>query len=176
MPRRLLDRILPSYRRIQRQWFLRPFAAVLHDPALWSTHRRNVLRASAAGLFIAFVPFPIHTALAGIAAVYLRVNIAVAILASWVANPLTMAPMYYGAYSVGARLLGHNPPDEALEFTLEGLTEGLELIWQPLLLGCLICAIALSALGYVTLNWLWVRHVRRRFRRRNAGASSRRRV
>jgi len=168
----MLDRILPNYGRMQRQWFLRPFTAVLQDPALWSTHRRNVLRAAAAGLFICFVPFPIHTALAGVTAVYLRVNVAVAVLASWVANPLTMAPMYYGAYAVGARLLGQAPPDAALEYTLEGLAEGLELIWQPLLLGCLICGVTLSVLGYIALNWLWVRHVRRRFRRRNARLSS----
>lgn len=171
MPRRILDRILPSYTRIQRQWFLRPFNAVLHDPALWSTHRRNVLLAVAAGLFIAFIPFPIHTVLAGIAAVYLRVNVAATILVSWTANPLTMGPMYYGAYRVGLAVLRQTPSDQPLVFSLDGLANALELAWRPLLLGCLICGVTVAVASYALLNWLWVRRARRRFRRRNAPIS-----
>lgn len=173
MPRHILDKILPGRGQLRGRWFLRPFEAVLHDPALWSTHRRNVLRAMAAGLFIAFIPFPIHTALAGITAVCLRMNVAVAILVSWIANPLTMGPMYYGAYNVGLWLLRQSPLEEQPEFTLAGLADGLELVWQPLLLGCLVCGVGIATLGYLTLNWLWIRQTRRRFRRRNACPSRR---
>ena len=89
MPRRFLRNVLPSQANLKKRWFLRPFSALLHDPALWATHRRNVLRALALGIFISFIPFPVHTAMAAIVALYLRVNLAVAVLASWLSNPVT---------------------------------------------------------------------------------------
>ena len=60
--------------------------------------------------------------------------------------------MYYGAYSVGLWLLRQSPLEEPPEFTLTDLTDGLELVWQPLLLSCLVCNVTVATLGYLTLN------------------------
>lgn len=166
MPRRFLRRVLPSQAAIRRQWFLRPFSALLHDPAIWATHRRNVLRALALGIFICFIPFPVHTALAAVTALYLRVNVPVAILGSWMSNPLTFGPMFYGAYRVGVLLLGDPAEAEPGQFSAGGPASLVSDIWPPLLLGCLVCGLTLALLSYWVLNRIWVWRVRRRFRTR----------
>ncbi len=167
MPRRMLHKVLPSHTQVRRQWFLRPFRALLSDPALWATHRRNTLRAMAVGLFISFIPFPIHTVLAGVVALYLRVNIPVAIVASWMSNPLTFGPIYYGCYVLGRVLLGEAPDGEPGSFSMDSMGEHLAEIWEPLLLGCLVAATVTTAVSYWALNRLWIRHVRRQFHRRS---------
>ena len=166
MPRRTLSRILPSRTRISEQWFLRPFRAVLHDPALWATHRRNVLRALAVGLMVCFIPFPIHTALAAALALLLRMNLPVAIVATLASNPLTMGPMYYGAYRVGLLALGQETVAGPISFSMEGMMANLAEVWAPLLLGCAICGASLAAVSYLILNQVWVASARRRFRNR----------
>ncbi len=166
MPRQFLRRVLPHPTNLKKQWFLRPFRALLHDPALWATHRRNVLRALALGIFISFIPFPIHTALSGVAALYLRINVPVAIVASWLSNPVTFGPMYYGAYRLGAIVLGSPAAASRSEFSVEHLQALLGEIWQPLIVGCLIAGTSLSLAAYWILNRLWIRQVRRRFQLR----------
>ena len=166
MPRRILDKILPHHSVVREQWFLRPFRALLGDPALWATHRRNVLQAMAVGVLISFIPFPIHTAMAAILALYLRINIPVSILASWFANPITMGPLYYGAYRLGLVMLGQSPQQDSIEFTLSYISEHIDELWAPLLLGCLVMGIACATACYVILNWLWIRRLRRRYRLR----------
>ncbi len=166
MPRKFLRRILPSQATIRKQWFLRPFNALLHDPALWATHRRNVLRAMALGIFICFIPFPIHTALAAVTALYFRVNVPVAILASWISNPLTFGPMYYGAYRLGVFLLGASADAGPAQFSGGELDSPLHDIWQPLLLGCLVLGFGIAMIAYWVLNRLWVWQVRKRIRSR----------
>ncbi len=167
MPRRTLSKILPSQAQIKRRWFLRPFRAVLHDPALWATHRRNVLRAVAAGILIGFIPFPIHTALAGVVAVMMRMNLPVAILTSWLSNPLTFGPIYYGAYRVGLLVLGMPPDDGTIEFTAAGIAEDMGRAWKPLLVGCAICGVSIAGASYFALNRAWIYLARRRFHRRD---------
>ena len=170
MPRRILKKVLPSHAQVRRQWFLRPFRALLSDPALWATHRRNTLRAMSVGLFIAFIPFPVHTVLASLAALYLRVNIPVAILASWVSNPLTFGPIYYGAFVLGRWLLGQEPDGDPDAFSMDALGEELAEIWEPLLLGCLVAGTVTVVISYWGLNRLWIGYVRRQMHRRSLAA------
>jgi uncharacterized protein (DUF2062 family) len=166
MPRRTLSRILPSHANISGRWFLRPFRAVLHDPALWATHRRNVLRALAVGLMVCFIPFPIHTALAATLAVLFRMNLPVAIVATMVSNPLTMGPMFYGAYRVGLLILGQERVARPVSFSMDGMMANLAEVWAPLLLGCAICGASIAAVSYLVLNQVWIASARRRFRSR----------
>lgn len=166
MPRRFLRNVLPSQANLKKRWFLRPFSALLHDPALWATHRRNVLRALALGIFISFIPFPVHTAMAAIVALYLRVNLAVAVLASWLSNPVTFGPMYYGAYRLGVAMLGSSPAAARTDFSIGDMTGLFLNVWQPLLLGCLVAGSTLALVAYWVLNRLWIRQVHRRLRLR----------
>lgn len=172
MPRRWLKRFIPQRHTVDQRWFLRPFRALLHDPALWAVHRRNVLRATAVGIVSAFVPIPGQTALAGLLAVYFRVNVPVALLASMVSNPVTMGPLYYGAYRLGLVVLGDRAGEEAPALPLESSWSQVGDVVAPLLIGCALLAVVAVAVAWPLINWLWVSAIRRQLRRRAAGRSA----
>ena len=166
MPRKFLNRVLPARARLRELWFLRPFDVLLHDPALWATHRKNVLKAFALGLFSCFLPIPGQTAVSTLIALWLRVNLPVAIAASWIANPVTSGPLYYACYRVGSWLLGRQPGKFHVEFSFEWLWSELGRIWQPLLLGCLVMGVVVTTVAVFTLNRIWIRASRRQFQHR----------
>lgn len=132
---------------------MKPFDPVLGDPAYWSLNRRNVTRAVALGLFIAFIPIPLHLFLAALLAIALRVNLPVTLTAVFLTNPLTMVPLYYAAYWTGCHLLGvevlHELPKSdpgALLPVWQGP------FWQPFLLGSVVLGLAVALVGYVLLG------------------------
>lgn len=143
---------------------MRPFASVLGDPALWSLNRRNVTRAVALGLFIAFIPLPAHVVLAALMAVALRVNLPVTLTAVFITNPLTMVPLYMAAYWVGALLLGIDMQPRTSNQSLQAFWHGP--FWQPFLLGCLVLGLAIAVLGYVLLGALWHTSLVRKYHQR----------
>src|SRR6056297_1308546 len=166
MPRKFLNRVLPARAYLQEQWFLRPFNALLHDPALWATHRKNVLKAFALGLFSCFLPIPGQTFVPVSIALWLRVNLPVTVAASWIANPVTSGPLYYACYRLGSWLLDRSPGTFRIEFSFDWLWSEIERIWQPLLLGCLVPGIVVTGLAVFVVNQLWIRASRRRFEQR----------
>ncbi len=166
MPRKFLNRALPSRAYLREQWFLRPFNVLLHDPALWATHRKNVLKAFGLGLFACFLPIPGQTVLPALIALWLRVNLPVTIAASWLANPVTSGPLYYACYRVGSWLLGRPAGRFHVEFSFEWLWQEIGRIWQPLLLGCLVLGVIVTGVSVFVLNRIWIRASRRHFRER----------
>ena len=46
-------------------------------------------------LAISFIPLPVHLLLVVLAAIWWRLNVAVAIAGTYVVNPFTMVPVYY---------------------------------------------------------------------------------
>ena len=168
MPRRFLKRVLPQRSAVGEQWFLRPFRALLNDPALWALHRRNVLRGTTVGIVSGFMPIPGQTILAGLLALFFRVNVPVALLASMISNPVTMGPLYYGAYRLGRLLVGRAPGSAAPELPSPGMWEHVGGVVLPLLLGCAIFAAVSAGAAWLIINWLWVSSNRRRLRQRAA--------
>lgn len=166
MPRKFLKRVLPARAYLRKQWFLRPFNALSHDPALWATHRKNVLKAFALGLFACFLPIPGQTVATVLIALWLRVNLAVTILASWIANPVTIGPLYYACYRLGSWLLGRPAGRFYIELSFDWLWSEIGRIWQPLLLGCLVLGVAVTGVSVFVLNWIWIRASRRQFQER----------
>jgi uncharacterized protein (DUF2062 family) len=155
MPRRVFKSLNRQRHRLKERWFLKPFRLLLEHPVYWSLNRRNVTRAFAVGLFIAFIPLPIHILLAPAIALILRLNIPAVVAGTLLTNPFTVVPLYVTAYWVGAQMLGI--PERHVEFamTWEWLQTELLPIWKPFLLGCFVMG-ALSALaGYALLGGLW---------------------
>lgn len=134
----------------------------------FAVNRRSVSGALATGAFISMLPLPGHTPLAVLCALLLRVNLGVAALAAWLNTPLTMVPVFYFEYRLGARLLGLPSREWPAEVDLEWLQAQLALIWRPLLLGGLIAATATALLIYfgTSLLWRWSTARRRRQPRR----------
>lgn len=104
---RWLRRHIPTRETVHHNRFLRPFARHLSDPALWRLHRRSVPRAVALGLGVGvIIPF-MHVFVAALLAIPLRANVAIAAACTLVVNPLTIPPIYYAAYRIGAWELHH---------------------------------------------------------------------
>jgi uncharacterized protein (DUF2062 family) len=155
MPRRFFKSMSRQRQRWKQRWFMRPFRLILEHPAYWTLNRRSVTRAVALGLFISFVPLPIHIFVAAVAALALRLNVPAAIAGTFLANPLTMVPMYISAYWVGCQLLGIAFHNISFELSWNWLTTALIPIWKPFLLGCLILGTCAAIAGYITLGGIW---------------------
>jgi uncharacterized protein (DUF2062 family) len=171
MPRELLKRVLHP-RALREQWYLRLFGSRLADPRLWSLQRRGVTGAFGAGLAICFVPLPVHLPLATLTAIVWRLNIPAIIATVFIVNPLTMVPIYYGAYRVGALITGVHPRHFGFKLSWDWLQHGLGPMWKPFLVGCLVCSIVCGITGWLGLELLWRwRVLNRRYRvRRPASA------
>ena len=153
--RGFFKRILPAHHVIREHKHLRVLGTLLHDPNLFHITRRSAAGGVAIGLFIAFMPLPAHMLIAAILAIYLRVNLPLAVVLVWLTNPFTLAPYLFLAYKTGALIL--NIPAEPFNFelTFTWAGEALHEIWQPLLLGCLTYSTATATTGYFLVKWLW---------------------
>jgi uncharacterized protein (DUF2062 family) len=136
-----------------------PFRHLLHDHRLWSIRRKTVVPAFSIGLAVAFVPFPGHAVIASLLALLLRVNIPVAVLSTFLSNPLTMGPLYFGAYLLGSALLGIDPQPFAFEMSPEWARTVFTSVWLPLTLGCVLLGAASAVIGYVVLDAFWRYHI-----------------
>lgn len=134
---------------------MRPFRLLLEHPAYWSLNRRSITRAVALGLFVSFVPLPVHIILGAVLALLFRVNVPAAVTVTFITNPLTMVPMFLAAYWVGGRLLGVSVHDIHFEMSWHWLSTSFVPIWKPFLLGCLVMGTTAAVLGYITLGGIW---------------------
>lgn len=132
-----------------------PFRHLLHDNRLWAIRRKTVVPAFALGAAISFMPFPGHMAQAVLLALLLRVHIPVTALSTFISNPITMGPMYYAAYRIGAALLGIDPGPFSFELSWDWVRDVFLEIWLPLTLGCLLLASAAAVIGFVGLDAVW---------------------
>lgn len=155
MPRRFFRKFAFKRHHLSDQWFMTPFRHLLQDHRLWGIRRRTVVPAVAIGFFVAFLPTPGHTLMGALLALLFRVNVPVAALATWISNPVTMAPMYYFAYQLGSALLDTPVRDFQFDMSWDWVTHTFVTIWQPMLLGCVILGTAAAILGYVVLDLLW---------------------
>lgn len=164
MPRQFLRRISRQYRQKEVPWYLRPFRALLSHPMYFSINRRSVTKAVWIGVFISMLPFPGHTPVAVLLALLLGCNLPIAALAVWFNSPMTMLPVFYAEYRLGAFLLGtpSRPWPESVSWVwLQGEIAG---IWKPLLLGSVLAALATASAVYMITNalWRWSANRRRR--------------
>jgi hypothetical protein len=173
MPRRLVKHIARWVHTNRQRWYLRVFGERIADLHLWSLNRRSITAAFGAGIAIAFIPLPIHTLLAVVVAIVWRLNLPVTLASTWVINPVTLVPAYYGAYRLGTWLLRDEPRNFRFQMSWDWLEHGLGPRWAPFLFGCLVCAVAGALLGRILLEQIWRFAVRRKYRlRRPRSASS----
>ena len=157
MPRKLLKKYLPNHKEIKENKYLSIFGSLLHASELWHFSRHSIAKAFAVGLFCAWVPVPFQMVLAAGGAILFRANLPMSIALVWITNPLTMPPMFYAAYKVGAAVMGVGEVPFEMELTLDWLINGTLLIWQPFLLGCFIVGVVSAVSGYfgIQLFWRW---------------------
>jgi uncharacterized protein len=116
-------------------------------------------------MFCGLIPGPLQMLGAGIAALFLRVNLPVALLTTLYTNPVTIVPLYLVAYKIGSFVFGVTsgrepaPPPEwvwsELASTLKAYSEWMLSLGAPLALGVLLLATILAALGYMVVRVAW---------------------
>lgn len=164
---------VPTRETIEAHPFLRPVAHRILAPALWRFNRRSVPRGVALGLFAGILfPFP-HMALAAILALPLRANVPIAVVTTLVNNPVTLLPIMAAAYRIGHWIL-------RLDRTVQGhpIATNVEanagwLHWvvaqggPATIVGLLVMATTLSAIGYIATSLIWRWRVGGKWRNRS---------
>jgi len=171
MPKRLIKKYMPDHKMIKEHKHLQVFGKLLQDANLWHFNRRSVSGAFAVGLFCAFIPLPMQMVIAAAIAIMFRVNLPISVSLVWLTNPLTMPPIFYAAYKIGAFATGQKALTSEYHLTAQWFSEQLHLIWQPFLLGCLISGIASAIIAYAIIRFLWRLHILRHLRLRKARAN-----
>jgi len=122
------------------------------------------------GLAVCFIPLPVHFVVASLLAVWLRLNIPVIYATILLINPVTIVPVYYLAYRLGAFLLDLPPTGFAFQMSWDWLQNGLGPMWKPFLVGCLVCGVVGGVLGYMGLELAWRWRVASKYRARHIPA------
>ena len=125
----------------------------------------RVAAAFAIGVFIAFFPIlGIHTGMALVIALALRLNKVAILAGAWTNNPWTLAPMYTAGTLLGCAVLGVSPASlGAVDWSLSGrafyasLAEGLRPLVLPFVLGNLLLGAAAAGLAFFGLRALLAR-------------------
>jgi uncharacterized protein (DUF2062 family) len=115
---------------------------------------------------MAFVPIPFQMIPAAALAIWRRVNLPISVGLVWITNPLTMPPIFYFAYKLGAWILGVEVNTQNFDISWEWIKTELVTIWEPFLLGCLICAVVSAVVGALGIRLLWRLNVIRQWEHR----------
>ncbi len=150
---------------MQKHPHLQGFGKRLQDPNLWHLNRRSVSGAVAVGLFCALLPVPGQMFLAAALAIWARVNLPVSVVLIFATNPLTMPPVFYGTYKLGAWIMDLPPKQIDFELSIDWLIS-MQHIWKPLFLGSLVAAVIVAALGFVLTRLIWRLHIINRMKSR----------
>lgn len=146
---------IPSREELEKNRWLGMLAPYLADAKLWHWSRRGVAAGVAIGLFVGVLIPVAQILLAAVAAVFLRAHIPVAAATTFVTNPLTVPPIYYAAYQLGAWVTG-TPTPEAFSFAdPASILENIATIGIPLLAGLAISATFLALAGYLLISQAW---------------------
>lgn len=173
MPRKLLKRMMPEPAKIKENKSLSALGDWIHDPNLWHLTRHSASTAFLVGLFAALLPMPGQTLVAAALAVVVRANLPIAVVLTWVTNPLTAAAFAVLAYNVGAWVLSSPPLPTNFEFSFDAMFGEFGAIAKPFLLGSIVTGIVLGCIGYVSIRALWRWHVVRQWEARKRARANR---
>lgn len=173
MPRQIFKRYMPNPEKLKSNPSLRFLGNLIHDPNLWHLNRHSVARAVAVGLFWAMLPIPMQMFAAAFLAIPLRANLPISVGLVWVTNPVTMPPIFYANYKLGAWLLGTPTLQLPDKITLSWILEVTTKHWQPLFTGSIVTGLLLAMTGYFATLLYWRWWVNRNWRKRNQLRNSR---
>lgn len=168
---------LPSAGSIRQIRWLQPVHHLLQHPNLWHLNRRSVAGGVALGLLCGLIPGPLQMLSAALLAVWLRVNLPVALFTTLYTNPFTIVPLYLFAYEIGVWVSGANNgtvnavpafPEVHWNDWFDPLWGWLMELGKPLLIGLPLLAAGLAIIGYVAVRLSWRLVVLRKWRRRHS--------
>ena len=156
-PRQILKRYIGTRESIAQSRATGWIGKRLHDAEVWHLGRRSVAGGVGLGFFLAFMPIPVQMLIAAPLALLFRVNLPVTLVAVWITNPVTIAPLFIFAFKVGTWISGREAQVGAIEFepSFDGMAAVFGEIWLPLWVGCFVCGLSAAAIGNVTVRWAW---------------------
>ena len=166
MPKKLIKRFSPNPEKLKAHPQLKFLGDRLLNPNLWHINRHSVAKAAAIGLFCAWMPIPFQMVLATTLAIFFSANIPLSVALVWLSNPLTMPPIFYGAYCFGAWILQVPTVKFNFELSFAWLAKVFETTAVPLLLGCLILGLISSAVAYFSMNLAWRINIASKWKKR----------
>ncbi len=169
--------VLRLYRRfrhpriLKTNRFMRWFARHFLDKTVWRPTRHTFAGGLAIGLFVMMLVIPGQMPLALLLAALLRVNIPIAVIACWITNPVTMAPVAwweieFGNLIIRATGLGDPPPLDWHELKeMLHMVSGWNTLWDffaklkpwagSLYLGGAALGALMAPVGYALSYLLW---------------------
>ena len=178
--RKQLRRLLPDHDTIRGNRWLAPFAGTLLHHRLWHLNRHSAAGAFAVGLFCGLIPGPFQIPGAAIACVVFRLNLPLALLTTFYSNPLTIVPLYLAAFGIGQAVLGDGhvvftqPPAFAFPAGFDAALDWAKGLWnwayglgKPLIVGLVVLACSLAAIGYFSVKLIWRAYLIRAWHRRH---------
>lgn len=173
-PTKFLKRFLPDAHYFRGHRSLQ-FLTRLMDPNVWHLNRRSVAGGVWIGFFFAFQPLPIQMPAAAATAIWTRVNLPLAVVTTWVSNPLTFYPIYYFNFSVGCLITGIDGTWAAADFSLSAIFGEASRLALPLFMGSFIVGSVAATAGYWGIRLLWRLYVIQTWLAKKALAKSRQR-
>lgn len=161
------------------KWWSSPRALVRHILGLDDTHH-SIAMGTTVGMFIGMTPtvgiqMVIVMCVAILTKRYFNFNRVAALITVYISNPVTMIPIYYLDYKVGALFFGGDVSRDEFAKILEyedfagwwtTICELFVGIGVPLVVGSLVVASLCAAVTYPTMRWLL-----KKFRRDGDGGS-----
>ncbi len=156
MARKFFKQFLPSADTGHKKLSLPFIGNLRHDPHLFHLNRHSVSLAFALGIFMALTPLlGGQMLLVGVFTVWIRCNLPIALTLVWITNPLTISPIFFAQYTLGAWVLQAPSTHMPDHLSWHWLTEQFSIIWQPLLLGSMLSAFFFGAWGYIIVQLFW---------------------
>lgn len=154
------SKILPSRKKIENSKVLSPIAHLLGNPRIWHFNRRTIARGIAIGFFFGSLPIIGQMLLAAIMAIILRVNMPIAVMSTFISNPVTMPFFYTANYYFGAWMMGKPAVNlDNIAWSPEGLLDLGGEILVPLYFGSIVVGVTLSFVSFIILRIWWRIHI-----------------
>ncbi|MEJ2669087.1 MAG: DUF2062 domain-containing protein [Gammaproteobacteria bacterium] len=170
-PTKFLKHFLPDSHYFHKQKSLR-WLSRLTDPNVWHLNRRSVAGGLWIGLFFALQPLPGQIPAAAMIAIWTRANLPLAVISTWLTNPLTFYPIYYFNFSVGCFLLGVDGTWSADGFSISEIFGEAYRLAFPLYLGSFIVSTFTATGVYLLIRLSWRFYVMKRWWTRKTGRRS----
>ena len=167
---------MPTREGMAENKYIKPFAGRVLRSELWRFNRRSVPRGVALGMLAAVFPVA-QTVVAAVLALPVRANVPVAVLTTFITNPLTTPFLLAAAYKVGQWILRvdrftYGRPINAVansdhvETWMEWLTGNAGIIAMNTGVGLVVIAVISAAVGYLLASFGWRWWIARKWRSR----------
>lgn len=173
MPKNFIKKYLPDPHSVKDNKSLRFLGPLIHEPNLWHLNRHCVAKAFAIGLFWGCIPMPFQMVVAAFFALRFNANLPLSVGLVWFSNPLTMPPIFYAEYLLGAWILDIQPSTFEYQLSFTWIKDKLFEIGLPMYLGALISGVLLSAFSYYFIHWIWKKNALNKWEKRRVERAER---